>query len=66
MGTSSRLLKWSECGSWQNNDCEFYNQSGLKQIGNSTFISTAASGDPELGRPLRMGLVDFVRLIGAI
>ena len=27
----------------------FTNQSGLKQIGNSTFISTAASGDPELG-----------------
>jgi len=27
----------------------FANQSGLKQIGNSTFISTAASGDPELG-----------------
>jgi len=27
----------------------FQNQSGLKQIGNSTFISTAASGDPELG-----------------
>ena len=27
----------------------FTNQSGLKQIGNSTFIATAASGDPELG-----------------
>lgn len=27
----------------------FTNQSGLKQIGNSTFISTAASGSPELG-----------------
>jgi len=27
----------------------FASESGLKQIGNSTFISTAASGDPELG-----------------
>ena len=27
----------------------FSNNSGLKQIGNSTFTSTAASGDPELG-----------------
>ena len=27
----------------------FSSESGLKQIGNSTFISTAASGDPELG-----------------
>ena len=27
----------------------FANESGLKQIGNSTFIATAASGDPELG-----------------
>ena len=27
----------------------FQNQSGLKQIGNSSFIATAASGDPELG-----------------
>jgi len=27
----------------------FTNQNGLKQIGNSTFIATAASGDPELG-----------------
>ena len=27
----------------------FSNESGLKQIGNSTFIATAASGDPELG-----------------
>lgn len=28
----------------------FANQSGLKQIGNSTFIQTAASGAPELGQ----------------
>ena len=28
----------------------FASESGLKQIGNSTFIATAASGDPELGR----------------
>ncbi len=27
----------------------FASESGLKQIGNSTFIATAASGDPELG-----------------
>ena len=27
----------------------FANETGLKQIGNSTFIATAASGDPELG-----------------
>ena len=27
----------------------FVNESGLKQIGNSTFIATASSGDPELG-----------------
>ena len=27
----------------------FASEGGLKQIGNSTFISTAASGDPELG-----------------
>ena len=27
----------------------FANQSGLKQIGNSTFIATAKSGDPEMG-----------------
>ena len=27
----------------------FASESGLKQIGNSTFISTAQSGDPELG-----------------
>ena len=27
----------------------FANESGLKQIGNSTFIATSASGDPELG-----------------
>ena len=27
----------------------FSNETGLKQIGNSTFIATAASGDPELG-----------------
>ena len=33
----------------------FGNQSGLKQIGNSTFIATAASGDPELGEAAEDG-----------
>ena len=32
----------------------FTNQSGLKQIGNSTFIETAASGKVELDRRQRM------------
>ncbi|MDC0640100.1 flagellar hook-basal body complex protein [Planktomarina temperata] len=33
----------------------FSNNSGLKQIGNSTFTSTAASGDPELGEAAEDG-----------
>ena len=33
----------------------FNNNSGLKQIGNSTFTSTAASGDPELGEAAEDG-----------
>ena len=33
----------------------FASESGLKQIGNSTFISTAASGDPELGEAAEDG-----------
>jgi flagellar hook protein FlgE len=33
----------------------FSNNSGLKQIGNSTFSSTAASGDPELGEAAEDG-----------
>jgi flagellar hook protein FlgE len=33
----------------------FANQSGLKQIGNSTFISTAASGQPVLGQAAEDG-----------
>ena len=33
----------------------FANQSGLKQIGNSTFIQTAASGEPELGQAAEDG-----------
>lgn len=33
----------------------FQNQSGLKQIGNSSFIATAASGDPELGEAAEDG-----------
>ena len=33
----------------------FANQSGLKQIGNSTFISTAASGQPVLGEAAEDG-----------
>ena len=33
----------------------FANQSGLKQIGNSTFIQTAASGQPELGQAAEDG-----------
>ena len=33
----------------------FANQAGLKQIGNSTFIQTAASGQPELGQAAEDG-----------
>ena len=33
----------------------FASESGLKQIGNSTFISTAASGDPQLGEAAEDG-----------
>ena len=33
----------------------FNNNSGLKQIGNSTFMSTASSGDPELGEAAEDG-----------
>jgi flagellar hook protein FlgE len=33
----------------------FSNNSGLKQIGNSTFTTTAASGDPELGEAAEDG-----------
>ncbi|MBT5001151.1 MAG: flagellar hook-basal body complex protein, partial [Tateyamaria sp.] len=33
----------------------FSNNSGLKQIGNSTFTSTAASGEPELGEAAEDG-----------
>ena len=33
----------------------FSNNSGLKQIGNSTFTATAASGDPELGEAAEDG-----------
>ena len=33
----------------------FANQSGLKQIGNSSFLATAASGEPELGEAAEDG-----------
>ena len=33
----------------------FANQSGLKQIGNSSFLATKASGDPELGEAATQG-----------
>ena len=33
----------------------FNNNSGLKQIGNSTFTSTASSGNPELGEAAEDG-----------
>ncbi|GIR83895.1 MAG: hypothetical protein CM15mP85_05190 [Rhodobacterales bacterium] len=37
----------------------FANESGLKQIGNSTFIATAASGDPEWVRHPKMDLAKY-------
>ena len=43
----------------------FTNQSGLKQIGNSTFIETAASGKVELGQASEDGFGQILSVLSA-